>query len=590
MVKDTDVKLLKSVIAFTIAFLCLYLLAGCSLLSVQPAPSRFTPSAWENKALVLTSYGYVRGKREEPGAWVWKGIPYARPPVGDLRWKAPREMQPWYGDRYAYEFCAPCTQIDLAFNRVTGKEDCLYLNIWRPRTGETGLPVYVWVHGGRNRLLSASMLPSSHGGSLAVQSNMVFVSVNHRLGPFGWLSHPALQEGVSREDDSGNYGTLDLIHALRWIKENICAFGGDPDNVMITGGTGGGRNILSLIISPLAEGLFSKAMCQSGLPVLHTPGESAGVVEALLSQLLIRDKLAKTEKEAQNFLKTMTDKEIRKYLRGKKKQTIMEHIAPDVEKLMKVPVILKDGYVIPGNGYAVLKTGAYPNKVPLILGSNKDDINLFLSFVPGLSPGSDEYKAAGKYGSLLFKAEGVDTIASQLSGVLDQPPVYTYLFSWGSADENGDSPLPGENGEKLGAFHGLEVPFFLGTDSIFNSFLYSTLFTRKNKKGRKALSSAMMQYVAGFARTGKPDPGYPATDNPDMDTLAPDYPDLPGWHPWSPLPGGTTHIVFDVHGDTPDIHMSYTSITEKRVYDMMKNELSPLLFEHVQTLIRNILQ
>ncbi len=144
-----------------------------------------------------------------------------------------------------------------------GSEDCLFLNVWRPRTAERGLPVYVWIHGGGNSIGSASMTDEYSGTRLAHRSNMVFVSLNYRLGPFGWFTHPALREGTSAEDDSGNFGTLDIVHALRWIRDNIEAFGGDPGLVAVTGESAGGLNVLSLMISPPAEGLFHRVIAQS---------------------------------------------------------------------------------------------------------------------------------------------------------------------------------------------------------------------------------------------------------------------------------------------------------------------------------------
>jgi para-nitrobenzyl esterase len=403
----------------------------------------------------------------------------------------------------------------------------------------------------------------------------VFVSINYRLGPFGWFTHPAFKENRSRADDSGNYGTLDIIHALKWISENIRAFGGDPDNVIISGGAGGGRNVLSLIISPMSKGLFTKAICQSGSPLLHDPVESHAVVEGLLACLLVQDKRAKTEKDAAHIIRTMTGQEIREYLRSKKKNTIMEILAPGIEELLEIPDIFTDGYVIPEEGYSLLDSGIYPNKVPLIIGSNKDDINLFLSFVPELSWESDEYRATGEFGSLLFKTKGVDEIAGKLAGIPDQPPVYVYLFSWGSPDENGNSPLPGENGEKMGAFHGLEVPFFLGTNIVFNTFLLSTLFTRQNRAGRTSLSSAMMSYVSGFAETGCPNSGDPA---------------LPEWKPWSNVPGEAKYIVFNADCKTPDIFISYKEVTREGIFTRMNYELDPSVYTKAYELIQKLVE
>lgn len=253
----------------------------------------------------------------------------------------------------------------------------------------------------------------------------------------------------------------------------------------------------------------------------------------------------------------------------------MKILAPGVEELVALPTILIDGYVIPREGYTLFENGAYENKVPLIIGNNRDEVKFFLGFVPDLPWESELSRAAGKYGSLLFKAKGVDELAQKLSDVPGQPPVYAYQFSWGSPDKEGNSTLPGENGKKLGAFFALEIPFFLGTDIVFNNFFLSTLFTRKNQAGRKALSAAMMQYVSAFARTGKPDPGNPA---------------LPEWKPWSNLPGAEKYIVFDADNKTPVIGMSAEEVTRESIYKRMKDELAPSLYYRVHELVENLVE
>ena len=238
------------------------LLAACAG-SPEPAAMRGAPGSWSGGAVAVTRFGVLRGRPDDADTWSWKGIPFAAPPVGELRWRAPRDPAPWAGVRDASRFGGRAVQFSPIGGGISGTEDCLYLNVWRPRDAETGLPVYVWIHGGGNSLGAADMVPDYYGHRVAAVSRVVFVSVNYRLGPFGWLALPALREGVSAEDDSGNFGTLDLVHALRWIRDNIAAFGGDPRTVMISGESAGGMNVLSLIASPFAGACSTAPWCRA---------------------------------------------------------------------------------------------------------------------------------------------------------------------------------------------------------------------------------------------------------------------------------------------------------------------------------------
>jgi para-nitrobenzyl esterase len=176
----------------------------------------------------------------------WKGIPYAKPPVGDLRWKAPQEPEKRSTPLKTVSFCEICPQYtDHDSNPATpaviqGNEDCLYLNIWRPKTRVANLPVYFWIHGGGNSI-QWPLLSYTDAAALANKSNMVVVTVNYRLGPMGFFSHPALRTGKKDDEtsDSGNFAILDLIQALYWVKANIKGFGGDPENVTIAGESAG---------------------------------------------------------------------------------------------------------------------------------------------------------------------------------------------------------------------------------------------------------------------------------------------------------------------------------------------------------------
>ncbi|MEB4675628.1 carboxylesterase/lipase family protein [Enterobacteriaceae bacterium G50] len=208
---------------------------------------------------------------------LWRGIPFAQPPIGPLSWRAPRPVQPWSGVRQADTFSASCWQ-NIDYCRELGggdpgrfSEDCLYLNVWSPAVRSVPLPVMVWLHGG-GFTIGAGGLPPYDGKALA-QRNVVVVTVNYRLGHLGFFAHPALDG----EDDEplNNFALLDQIAALRWVQENIAAFGGDSNNVTLFGESAGARSVLSLMASPRAAGLFHKAVIQSGYTLPDTPREKA---------------------------------------------------------------------------------------------------------------------------------------------------------------------------------------------------------------------------------------------------------------------------------------------------------------------------
>jgi para-nitrobenzyl esterase len=263
-----------------------------ALLLLVPSLAR----AWNNDVRVNTANGALQGYLSSDGAtMIWQGVPYAKPPVDDpvnqiyLRWKAPQDPTPWQGVRDATTPALKCTQLYTTDDWLrTGAidpdsgEDCLYVNVFRPNSSKR-LPVYVWIHGGSNNFGSAR----EYGGAeLAIRSDVVVVVVQYRLGPIGWIYHPALQSGTDPLSDSGNFGTLDSVQALRWIQQNIEAFGGDPNKVTVTGESAGAHNTMNLVISPVAKGLFSGAMYESGgmAPVTAESGRDSAndYIEKLL--------------------------------------------------------------------------------------------------------------------------------------------------------------------------------------------------------------------------------------------------------------------------------------------------------------------
>jgi len=547
------------------------LLGGCAG-SPAPGPAdRLPDEAGGKSQLITTRYGQLEGIASGHDTLAWLGVPFARPPVGDLRWRAPREPEPWEGVRKADAFCSYCPQYGNYISetgreslgelwgdgRLAGDEDCLYLNLWRPGTEETGLPVYVFIHGGAN-FIGRSDLSIYDGAHFASRANVIFVTVNYRLGYLGWFAHPALREGDPL-DGSGNYGTLDLIRALTWIRDNIAAFGGDPGNVTLTGQSAGAINTYSLLCSPLASGLFHQAVIHSGLP-WSCPMESADRRGALvLHRLLVQDGLADDLQEAEVFAAGKEDAWIRGYLRSR---PLIDLFPPDnggptglgMDMLLNIPALLgvyEDGAVIPGNCLNSLNSGAYEH-VPMILGCTAEELKLFLPLFlvapadmwdliqtydpdrpefdlsafldPLLWPVMFVYEPIASLGNLVFQGYGVDNSAAILSR--HQKEVYAYKFLW---DEE---PEPFQF--FMGAAHALDLPFWFGNFIPDRSSLTCFAWNRENREGRETLSRAMMDYLARFAWTGDPNKG--------------GDPGLPFWTAWTESEDRPERLILDTGG------------------------------------------
>ncbi|MBX9575287.1 MAG: carboxylesterase family protein [Caulobacteraceae bacterium] len=225
----------------------------------------FSPAQDPDRPVVATADGPVRGVSEQ-GVSAFKGLPYAQPPVGDLRWRPPRPAAVWTGVREATEYGAICIQPpangDPGVGPLPMREDCLTLNVWTP-TGARNLPVMVWIHGGGYN--NGSGTAALYDGSALARRGVVVVTVNYRLGRLGFFDHPALAVERAADQPAGNYGVMDQIAALEWVRTNVAAFGGDPENVTIFGESAGGVAVTQLMIAPRARGLFHRAIVQSGM-------------------------------------------------------------------------------------------------------------------------------------------------------------------------------------------------------------------------------------------------------------------------------------------------------------------------------------
>ena len=564
-------------------------LAACfslALLLLVPSLAK----AWNNDVRVNTAYGAVEGSLSNDGTtMIWQGVPYAKPPVDDfvnqiyLRWKAPQDQAPWQGVREATKPALKCTQLQTTDDWLrTGiidpdsGEDCLYVTIYRPNNSKK-LPVYVWIHGGSNNFGSAREYGATE---LAVRSDVVVVVVQYRLGPVGWFYHPALQSGTDPLSDSGNFGTLDTAKALKWIQQNIAAFGGDTNKVTVTGESAGAHNTMNLVISSVGKGLFSGAMYESGgmAPVTADSGR-ASANDYIEKLLMFADGVgtpvssATRAVYAQKRVAMENAGTLASYLRHAKAGDLFLAIL----KYGSVPTfpIIEDGNVMPLGGWIpAIQSGNY-NKMPIILGSNEYELKpfevLFGSIValygaPSTLPtyswfdlftsvrnnntpkyedilktpfDQDLYDKAGYFGTLQWKAKNVDSLAHEFSQVQDK--VYAYLFKWGGV---GSGPYPFDRIYAAG--HASEIAFFgIGSDQG----LFNLPFVPANQKGRDELKGAMMAYLSNFARTGNPNSGDSQHAFPAQRTK---------WEQWINASGGPKAIVFDADLDHAKIDMQMT--------------------------------
>ena len=489
-----------------------------------------------------TQSGSVIGSEDPNNTYVWLGIPFAAPPVADLRWRSPQPVKPWTETLGTTAFRDACVQLSGPLDglpddsgAVVGSEDCLYLNIWSPRDHSSfnaeKLPVMVWIHGGGNTIGTANTYDAS---LLAGSEQVVVVTINYRLGFFGWMSHPALRTPDRNAlDASGNYANLDMIAALQWVSDNIANFGGDQNNVTIFGESAGGRNVFSLMASPLAKGLFHRAIAQSGsvgtTPLWRAenfhgdtqPGQALSSREWLSLQLQNSGR-AKDSKAARAAQMLMSDEETRDFMYSRSPQEILEGVSGGAG-MYSAPQSFRDGTVLPQDTlYTVFSDPSRHNSVPLITGTNRDEAKLFLAQDPefvelrfGFLPRVKDLQAYNELSAYLtdsWKAMAVDGIADIIAANSSEP-VFAYRWDW---DEGGKSWLI-DYSELLGAAHGLEVAYiFGGFDGAIGA---PGLYTDNNIAGRDLLGQQMRSYWSEFASTGAPGNGRSGV--------------LPQWRPWS---------------------------------------------------------
>jgi para-nitrobenzyl esterase len=467
-----------------------------SIVVLTPVILMAAPSAPK----VKTNSGVVEGK-DDGKVKSFLGIPYAAPPVGDLRWKPPQSVAKWSDVKKATEFGYHCMQGnvygDMVFHDPGPSEDCLTLNVWVPdKHIEPKMPVMVWIFGGG--FVSGSTSEARQDGYNLAQQGVIVVSMNYRVGIFGFVVHPELTK-ESGHNAAGNYGLLDQLAALKWVHDNIAAFGGDPGNVTIFGESAGSFSVSAQMASPLAKGLFQKAIGESGGAFSRTglPFESMSV-RAEKDSKLLKEKLGAS---------TLAE------LRAIPADKLLEPFAPPKSPGFEFGPDI-DGYFLPESVAAIFAAGKQ-NDVALIAGWNRDEASFEIAFAKQ-KPNAESFKAAaqkdfGDKADEFLKFYPADTDEHALRSAIDfagdkfialstwdwieaagktgKQPIYRYRFDMAPFSKNPNAP-------RLGAYHSAEIEYVFGQLDSKTDVTW--------RESDRQISAMMQKYWSNFAKQGNP--------------------------------------------------------------------------------------
>ncbi len=444
--------------------------------------------------------GLISGTAAD-GVRTFKGIPFAAPPVGELRWKAPQPVVAWDGVRKCEAFGPECPQAPYPAASLfysppqKQSEDCLYLNVWTAAKAGDKRPVMVWIHGGA--LTRGSGANRTYNGTAFAKKGVVLVTINYRLGPLGYLAHPELT-AESTQRSSGNYGVLDQIAALKWVQKNIAAFGGDPKNVTTFGESAGSWSVNVLVASPLAKGLFHRAIGQSG----GTFGPMTYLKED-------KGRLTAAEKGGAAFAKAAGADSI-KALRAIPAEKIIDIFNNDAEgkKFRTSPNV--DGWVLPDEIRNIFARGKQ-NDVPVIVGSNANEMTSLT--VPATIPRTLEdyhkrvetqYGEATRDFDALYPVKSAEDVAAAYLGSVRDVSFTLPMRTWARMTATGRSKAylyffshvpPNPNSKYLGAYHAGEIAYVFTNLNPQNALL---------QEGDHKLAETMSNYWVNFAKTGDP--------------------------------------------------------------------------------------
>ena len=464
-------------------------------------------SAGDTDPTVLVMEGSLRGSLLKPNGVVFRGIPFASPPVGDLRWRPPVPGKSWTGVRDATAFGAPCAQNVGGQMLENSQEDCLYLNVWTsawpPRSP---LPVMFWIHGGGNYQGTAST--ANFDGESLARHGVVVVTANYRLSVFGFLAHPELTR-ESPHHASGNYGLMDQIAALEWVHRNISRFGGDPGNVTLFGQSAGAVDANVLMTSPLTRGLFHRVIAESGT-VTRNPDAATLAMTALGAVMTVKNgpvtysdapELTEAERSGEALVGASLNS-----LRGRNARDLLKVVSAPRKSIGPANGVIVDGWVLPKSPDDVFASGKQ-QRVPLLIGNNSRERT-----PPETTPEEVTQAIQAMYGPLALRAmtlyapsDASDPLyggraAQWVVDTMYRCPVVGQLIWHAAAANPGyeyqfDHAPPGR--EALGAVHGAEVPY------VFGVFRPGTKYTALDSE----ISSLVERYWTNFALRGNPNGG-----------------------------------------------------------------------------------
>lgn len=476
-------------------------LAAAGLPAAAAAPEAENGLFQPVSAQVQTQSGPVRGQLEQ-GCLAFYSIPYGEAPGGEGRWQAPLDPMPWSAVR---DCTSPGPEASQYRCGLSGVEDCLRLDVYTAPAARRW-PVLVFLHSGGNQTGSAQEL---RGHRLVSRAGCVVVSLDYRLGLLGFNCLPALCTGP---DATGNFALLDIAKALDWVRENIAAFGGDPEKVTLAGFEAGGRDVLAMLASPLGQGRFQRAVCLSGGMTTAQPQPSAQRIAAACAPLAVQDGLFAAQEDAAAWLLT-PDPAVRRWLCGLDVARLAPVMSNANDRMEAFPHLYADGVALPEQGFAV----PLENPVPLMLvtGCTEFSLTALWAAAPAAQPaaqpaGEEAVQFAVRYGSELGRIFNTQHTAQVLADTGSPAPVYLCQVNYGAPDSR--RPIP-----TVGSFLGVTLPM-LTDDHSYN------LLHDFSAAGYQQMADRFCGYLARFMAGGDPGRGGRLTQ-----------PDWPRWTPQQPL-------------------------------------------------------
>ncbi len=523
---------------------------------------RYTNSDYEKSTIQHTANGVVKGYLSEDKTVInWKGINYADNPVGDLRWNVPQPYSnSWSGIEEKIDLKDKFIQYDGMSNQLSGSEE-LYVNVTRPNTDEKNLPVLVFVHGGNNQTGTPEELATE---MLANKTNSVIVTMTYRIGALGNLNLPALKTD-NEVQNSGNFGLLDIHESLNWVNENVENFGGDKDNVTVSGFSAGARNVANMVVSPYFENTFNKAIIMSGGLTTSDYGKAQEIAATAFAKLVLEDNICETEEEAIKWIQ-QNNEEVTEYLYSLDSGRITALMTNASIRMDAFPHLIKDGVVIPKDGFN--ENSVNVNNAPIIVGANENEFTMFAAFDPmfmmdvmsgTIFEDMEKLQAmnfAMDYGSQLYKVFSLEETAQFFDNVENNNDVYGYRVLYG----NNAGDLEGL-GQLLKAYHGMDLAILTGKRNDMIPF-------GENEVATYEINEYMNDYLYNFLRDGNPN-----EDNIDVT-----------WETFS----SDEILSYSNEGKTAIIKMSEKAMTQEEIINNLMNDNS-INEETKKEIVQNVL-